>query len=511
MNNLQALKKLKKLFDDGIITQEELNTLKSKILGNEINSTTKFDVKEDNEKLDIAKEETSIKNDLSADNTKINVTSENDSSAKGNIQKSDLKKYRALIVNQSKTTNINTKQSTDKNNETSKLSSEIKKEIPKNKNSRIKKKWIWSKIFIFITFLLFSVYFILNNKTEASKDVINISNSKEINKEIDYEKRIRKFLKAEDERDIRQIIDFYESNNLKRYWEYKNPSNEEIKKIYTSLWEKTSNSSNKIISILKKNDKIYDVNLDFTYYQTKKKSKKSVNNTIRIIFNEKGKIVEIFNVSVKSQNIKQGVIVVDKTYFYSEPSLDNIGKAYLIKGDELTYTTSENGFVKAEFVNSSGTVTKGWILKSSISNSENNKETNAEKGEIKSNQKKELSDDFLGVYHGIQQSYYLRNRYGDVMIIAGNKVTVPSIDFKFLLKKDNVANLQLTNLEDNERDYYDGSYSIIDDETDSIKVEISSSDGQGSSPTYILEINKSTKTGNCIGKNEPVFNISKIN
>jgi len=145
-------------------------------------------------------------------------------------------------------------------------------------------------------------------------------------------------------------------------------------------------------------------------------------------------------------------------------------------------------------------------------NSENNKKTNAEKKiEIKPNQKKELLDDFLGNYHGIQQSYYLKNQYGDDMIISGNKVLVPSSDFKFLLKKDNVASLQQINLEDNQRHYYDGSYTIIDDETDLIKVEVQLSDGQGSSPTYILEINKSTKTGNCISKNEPVFNISKIN
>jgi hypothetical protein len=144
-------------------------------------------------------------------------------------------------------------------------------------------------------------------------------------------------------------------------------------------------------------------------------------------------------------------------------------------------------------------------------NSESNKRTKAAKEEIKPNQKKELSDDFLGNYHGIQQSYYMKNQYGDEMIIAGNKVPVPSSNFKFLLKKDNVASLQQTNLEDNQRYYYDGSYMIIDDETDLIKVEISLSDGQGSSPTYIIEINKSAKIGNCIGKNEPVFNISKIN
>ncbi|MDA0765084.1 MAG: hypothetical protein O3A39_11680 [Proteobacteria bacterium] len=141
-------------------------------------------------------------------------------------------------------------------------------------------------------------------------------------------------------------------------------------------------------------------------------------------------------------------------------------------------------------------------------NSENNKDANSSKEQI---QTKELSDDFLGNYHGIQESYFLKNQYGDDMVIAGNKVPIPSSDFKFLLKKDNVASLQQTNLEDNQRYYYDGSYKIISDDSDLIKVEVSLSDNQGSSPTYILEINKSDKKGNCIRKNEPAFNISIIN
>ena len=94
-------------------------------------------------------------------------------------------------------------------------------------------------------------------------------------------------------------------------------------------------------------------------------------------------------------------------------------------------------------------------------NSENNKDANSSKEQI---QTKELSDDFLGNYHGIQESYFLKNQYGDDMVIAGNKVPIPSSDFKFLLKKDNVASLQQTNLEDNQRYYYDGSYKIISDD-----------------------------------------------
>lgn len=140
-------------------------------------------------------------------------------------------------------------------------------------------------------------------------------------------------------------------------------------------------------------------------------------------------------------------------------------------------------------------------------------EVKSENQEVKSNQSMELTDDFLGNYHGIRESYFMKNQYGDDMIIAGNKVPVPSIDFKFLLKEDNAAGLQQSNLEDNSRYYYDGSYNILNNESDVIKVEVSLSDGQGSNPTYILEINKSNKKGICLGGDfgEPAFEISKTN
>ena len=42
---------------------------------------------------------------------------------------------------------------------------------------------------------------------------------------------------------------------------------------------------------------------------------------------------------------------------------------------------------------------------------------------------------------GIQPSYYMKNQYGDDMIINGQKVSVSSIDFKFLVKEDGAASL----------------------------------------------------------------------
>ena len=122
-----------------------------------------------------------------------------------------------------------------------------------------------------------------------------------------------------------------------------------------------------------------------------------------------------------------------------------------------------------------------------------------------------LPTEFLGNYHGIQPSYFMKNQYGDDMVINGNKVSVPSIDYKFLLKENNVVSLQQNNLDDNSRVYYDGRYKIASDEDNTMKIECSLSDGKNSNPTYILTINKSDKKGVCNGSEEPEFSIEKKN
>ena len=122
-----------------------------------------------------------------------------------------------------------------------------------------------------------------------------------------------------------------------------------------------------------------------------------------------------------------------------------------------------------------------------------------------------LPTEFLGNYHGIQPSYFMKNQYGDDMVINGNKVSVPSIDYKFLLKENNVVSLQQINLEDNSRVYYDGKFKHFSYEDNTMKIECSLSDGKNSNPTYILIINKSDKKGVCNGSKEPEFSIEKKN
>jgi hypothetical protein len=144
----------------------------------------------------------------------------------------------------------------------------------------------------------------------------------------------------------------------------------------------------------------------------------------------------------------------------------------------------------------------------SASNSNSAKKIDNEAQSIKT-EISQLSSDFLGNYHGIQPSYFMKNQYGDDMVINGNKIPVPSIDYKFLIKENNVVSLQQINLEDNSRVYYDGTYKIISEESITTKIECSLSDGESSNPTYVLSINRSDKKGICTGSNEPEFSIEK--
>jgi len=154
-----------------------------------------------------------------------------------------------------------------------------------------------------------------------------------------------------------------------------------------------------------------------------------------------------------------------------------------------------------------GAIIFASFIFSSCGNNPENKQTQST--EVKKDKQPLLQPEYLGNYHGIQPSYFMKNQYGDDMVINGQKVPVPSIDFKFLLKEDGAVSLQQTNLEDNSRVYYDGTIKIISDATDILKLECSLSDGKSSNPTYTLAINKSDKTAICIGNDEPEFKLEK--
>lgn len=121
-----------------------------------------------------------------------------------------------------------------------------------------------------------------------------------------------------------------------------------------------------------------------------------------------------------------------------------------------------------------------------------------------------LQSEHLGLYHGIQPEYYLKNREGNEIIINEKKIPIPSSDLKFLIKTNDAVSLEQTNLEDNSQVFYEGATKIIYETSDILKLLCSFSDGKSSNPSYLLVINKSKRTAICIGNNEPEFELKKI-
>ena len=104
-----------------------------------------------------------------------------------------------------------------------------------------------------------------------------------------------------------------------------------------------------------------------------------------------------------------------------------------------------------------------------------------------------MDEEYLGVYIGIQNSYYMENKFGDYLIINGNKVSVPGSEYRFLIEDDNKISLQQKSMEDESRYYYEGNFTVFSITDDKIIIEAELIYDEFSSPSYKIEINKETK------------------
>ena len=123
-----------------------------------------------------------------------------------------------------------------------------------------------------------------------------------------------------------------------------------------------------------------------------------------------------------------------------------------------------------------------------------------------------IDEEYLGVYIGIQNSYYMENKFGDYLIINGNKVSVPESEYRFLIEDDNKISLQQKSMEDESRYYYEGNFTVLSILDDKIIIEAELIYDEFSSPSYKIEINKETKEGECEPQDlSPSFKIEKVN
>ncbi|MEC7186056.1 MAG: hypothetical protein VXV92_01415, partial [Bacteroidota bacterium] len=113
-----------------------------------------------------------------------------------------------------------------------------------------------------------------------------------------------------------------------------------------------------------------------------------------------------------------------------------------------------------------------------------------------------IDEEYLGIYIGIQNSYFMENKFGDYLIINGNKVPVPGSEYRFLIEDDNKISLQQKSMEDESRYYYEGNFTVFSITDDKIIIEAELIYDEFSSPSYKIEINKETKEGECIPQDQ---------
>lgn len=109
----------------------------------------------------------------------------------------------------------------------------------------------------------------------------------------DYSEIIENFLKAEEVQNFKKIREFY-SSDVSRYWDVNYPTMDDIFEHYQKSWRIIESPKNEITGILKLNESNYRVMIDFKYYHLKKMEWMETKSIIRIKFDDKGKIVEIF-------------------------------------------------------------------------------------------------------------------------------------------------------------------------------------------------------------------------
>jgi serine/threonine protein kinase len=113
---------------------------------------------------------------------------------------------------------------------------------------------------------------------------------------VDNELFLKQFLQAEDNRDFDKIYSFF-APNMKRYWSFEYPSYDKLKKEYLASWNRSQYSRNNIQQIEKINDLTFNVYIDFEFLQYNHENEKHVNSELRFVFDENGKIMEMYGIN----------------------------------------------------------------------------------------------------------------------------------------------------------------------------------------------------------------------
>ncbi len=107
------------------------------------------------------------------------------------------------------------------------------------------------------------------------------------------DQQIRNVVNAEDNRNF-DLFWSYFSPNVRRYWDVRYPSYSKLKKMLELQWGKKSYSANFVQSIDYVSHNTYNLHTRFEYQMKKSGKQKSVYSTVRYVFDDDGKVLEVY-------------------------------------------------------------------------------------------------------------------------------------------------------------------------------------------------------------------------
>ncbi|HRP89894.1 MAG TPA: hypothetical protein PKX92_07630 [Edaphocola sp.] len=104
---------------------------------------------------------------------------------------------------------------------------------------------------------------------------------------------INELFMAESVRSFDSIYQYFDPN-MQRYWDINYPTYEELKARFEDIWSKTKNNENSNIRVNKIGNNTYDVYSTFSYFSLSDDKQKRLDNKVRFIFNNEGKIIQTY-------------------------------------------------------------------------------------------------------------------------------------------------------------------------------------------------------------------------
>jgi hypothetical protein len=118
---------------------------------------------------------------------------------------------------------------------------------------------------------------------------------------------------------------------------------------------------------------------------------------------------------------------------------------------------------------------------------------------------------YNGNYKGVQPAYNLQNQYGEDILVSGNPIVIPSINYKIELSGRNSVTMIHTKDGESFKDIYRGSYSINESAENKISLDCEvRHETETSNPSFTLIVDMENRMLTYVNKGEPSFNLNRM-